>query len=146
MNISRDEAVLSLSRRVIDARTLIICDPYILNCKETETENYLTNLGTIFPPSLKSTLLIFDPNKFKAAMLSKLLEYFPDKNIKAQKCDDIHDRVWIINGNSAFTTGTSLNSIGYKLSFIQDLPVKDFNSFWDFLVDRVPEVVSYKVT
>jgi hypothetical protein len=61
----------------------------------------------------------------------------PATNILSLPLEKLHDRVWIINSSRAFTTGTSLNSIGNKLCFINDLPDEDFKSFWDFLTQQL---------
>jgi hypothetical protein len=51
--------------------------------------------------------------------------------------DQLHDRVWIIDFKRGFTTGTSLNSIGTKVSFINEMSDNDFNDFWILLNQAV---------
>jgi hypothetical protein len=68
----------------------------------------------------------------------------PAVNIRYFDFKTIHDRVWIINENNAFTTGTSFNSIGSKLSFISELNDEDFKAFLNHLHLGLPEVTQFQ--
>jgi len=132
----REIALHSLKNRVRDATSLVICDPYILTSTNRQEEaEYVRELLGILPQNLANLVLVFSDTRENLG-LRTILEAECPKHIKIHylECDEIHDRVWIVNSSKAFVTGTSFNSIGYRLSFIIDLSKKDFDSFWEFLV------------
>ncbi len=136
MNRSRELALLSLKNRVKDAKTLVICDPYILTIREgDDPEDYVRQLREVLPESLSKLVLVHSQKKENPLMREVIIHTFPNSlPVHTFTCSSIHDRVWIVDNKSAFVTGTSFNSIGYRLSFIYDLNRDDFKDFWHFLV------------
>jgi hypothetical protein len=114
---------------------LVICDPYILSVHGDDEASYIDVLLTILPSTLSNLVFVYS-KKININIIKAIEEKLPTINILSLPLEKLHDRVWIINSSRAFTTGTSLNSIGNKLSFINDLSDEDFNSFWDFLTQQ----------
>jgi len=139
MNRSRELALLSLRNRVKNAKTLVICDPYILTIREgDDPEDYVHQLREVLPESLSKLVLVHSQTKENHLMREIIIHTFPNSlPVHIFKCSAIHDRVWIVDNKSAFVTGTSFNSIGYRLSFIIDLDKDDFKDFWHFLVTEL---------
>ena len=139
MNITRQSALLSISNRIKDATSLIIYDPYIF--PKRTNENYLAELISVFPENLLTLLFIYQKNKFNEELRDKFQEECPD-HIEAHYFESsnpryrMHDRVWIVNGNEAFTTGSSFNSIGKNVSFMNQLPSEDLQSLLKLLVNE----------
>lgn len=139
MNYSREKALGSLKDRIKDAKTLVICDPYILTIsKKEDPHEYVRELGAILPEGLNKIAFVHSQSEDNPLFNDILFPVFSTSfHVKAFKCDKIHDRVWIVNNKSAFATGTSFNSIGYRLSFINDLDPSDFKEFWHFLAKEL---------
>lgn len=139
MNYSREKALKSLKERVRDAKTLVICDPYILKASRGEDpREYVRQLREILPEGLTRLAFVNAQSEENPLFKEVIFPVFSkDFSVRAFKCDQIHDRVWIINNSSAFVTGTSFNSIGYRLSFINNLDKDDFQGFWHFLVTQL---------
>jgi hypothetical protein len=142
MNNSRKEAILSLKRRLEGAITLIICDLYILSPRG-DGDEYKNELYEILPSTLKFLSLVCPSNKVNHEFLDMVRFELPAVNIRYFDFKTIHDRVWIINENNAFTTGTSFNSIGSKLSFISELNDEDFEAFLNHLRLGLLEVLQF---
>lgn len=153
MQKSREDALKSLKKRITNAKSLIICDPYILSSGKGPDEDYVKELVDILPETLETLALVHSNKKANGKLLEELENAIDEKmngndgiegesteHIQGKKIevhifenDTIHDRVWIIDSKQAFVTGTSFNSIGYQLSFILKLDKDDFLGFFEYL-------------
>ena len=144
----RKKAVKHLADKLKGATSLVICDPYFLHwCNEkqlAQNVEQLEQLVEILPDSLQEIEIYTKPQaKAKDEKIFAILKDLLKKKeieIKSQKTDKIHDRVWIkrIEGHKnykteAFVVGTSFNGLGKKLAFILDLPEDDKLRFEDSL-------------
>ena len=127
------ESIKYIDTWLKDAETLIVTDPYFYQYDKgtyrTHTE-YSETLTSILPRKL-GKLDVFHLPGPHGHIKNKVEKYCRDHGIKLRNypTNEIHDRVWIKNSNSAKVVGTSFGGIGNKLAFILDLPVQDLQSF-----------------
>lgn len=137
MNTDRPRGLASIRKRIANAKSLIINDPYILSAppKAIGTRQYVMELLDILPSSLDSLILIYSKD-INPGVWILLKERCPEKiQIQTVQDHNVHDRVWIIDFSSGFTVGTSFNSLGSKISFINPLPVADFQNCLKYFED-----------
>jgi hypothetical protein len=132
MNRNLEAALQSLKNRLGGASNIIICDPYILS-EGKHGNNYADLMLRVFPVSLESLTFIDGDKHPNEQLLLKIKQKLPQVKVCRIFCNEIHDRVWIIDSKRGFIAGTSFNSIGTKVSFINDMSDNDFNAFWKLL-------------
>lgn len=120
------------------AKRVVIADPYFMHGdptswgwgsltddeKKRKAEDYAEEvrqiLGTVEEVDLFH--LPGPPKEVQTAVRKKALK---GKKVKAYETTEIHDRIWIRDGEDARIVGTSFGGIGRKLSFIVELPQDD---------------------
>lgn len=134
MNKNLEDALRSLKTRLEKARHITICDPYILHVRRDDNlREYVDRLISVFPDSLVSLTFIHSDNNPDQQLLDEITQKLPHVNVRHFYTREIHDRVWMIDSKRAFTTGTSFNSIGTRVSFINYLNDDDFKAFQEIL-------------
>lgn len=125
-----------LKSKLRDAELLTICDPYLLD--EPKGENageYVRQLISVLPlDSLRSLDIVYDKSKEHPAVVRELKHRLPKHiSLRLIADDSIHDRVWIIDGKSAYVVGTSFGGLGKRLAFLLSLPYDDLANFKKYL-------------
>ena len=125
-------AVNILTRKLVDAKEVTICDPYFFIKPEDEKDNeYIESLISVLPLKSLKKVNIFHQN-YEIDILRNFRRRIQSHNIliNMYRTKTIHDRVWIVEGKKAFVVGTSFQSLGgNKFSFILDLPDEDLETF-----------------
>jgi hypothetical protein len=125
-------AVNILTRKLVDAKEVTICDPYFFIKPEDEKDNeYIESLISVLPLKSLKKVNIFHQN-YEIDILRNFRRRIQSHNIliNIYRTKTIHDRVWIVEGKKAFVVGTSFQSLGgNKFSFILDLPDEDLETF-----------------
>lgn len=118
---------------------LTIIDPYFLNVKDCDAEEYANALIMMFKENGFRKIQIFSKkpgllsnNKFKNALLQQKQIKFEFSTIP----NDIHDRFWITNELTGVVVGTSLNGLGKKLSLVYQISGDDMTILHNELLDR----------
>jgi hypothetical protein len=123
----RASALRKLSERLQDAKTLTICDLYFL--VPTRNVMDMDELMMVLPLTTLRELEIVcsERNRLYSYQAENNLRFRlePRINIQIFRSDSIHDRIWIVDGNKAYSVGTSFNGIGGKLSLLLDVPDSD---------------------
>ena len=132
------QALKTIRSKINDAKTLAICDPYIFNTLDRSIDDYIKRLISVMPIKTLEKLRIFyvaKKNNVAHAAEYELKKQLSKTNIeiKTKAIQHLHDRVWIVNSDTAFVVGTSFNSIGNKLAFMLDLPKPDLEAFMKHL-------------
>ncbi len=128
----RNKAISHLSDKLIGTKTLTICDPYFIKGTKVMPPGNLANeFVNLLPSTLKILELYVKPRIREKAFAESLNAALKEKKIKliVRKTDDVHDRVWIKDYETAFVVGTSFNGLGNKCAFILDLPSEDRKQF-----------------
>ena len=108
---------------------------------KSSNDNYLSELISVFPEKLSTLILFYSKDRCNQELRDKFIEkcsncfdiyYFECKNSMRQ----MHDRIWIVNDETSFSTGTSFNSIGSNVSFMNALPADDLYSFKELLLNE----------
>lgn len=132
----REEALLSLKDKLVDAKVAIIVDNYFFSISSQKKEQYCNELKSIFPKNIE--LLIFSKQEDKY-IIRKLLE----KNIKVDvitNTEDIHDRLLIVDMEKYYLIGSSFNGLGLKLCFIYELKnSKNKQRVIEYLGKKIPK-------
>ena len=139
----RQEALLSLKDKLVDAKEAIIVDNYFFSISSQKKEQYCNELKSIFPKNID--LLIFSKQEDKY-IIEKLLE----KNVKVDvitNTEDIHDRLLIVDMEKYYLIGSSFNGIGLKLCFIYELKnSKNKQRVIEYLGKKIPKGKKYHAT
>lgn len=145
MNKSTDKALTFLNNKLQGVSQLTICDPYILTPKAKSKsmgggyfyDEYFARFNAILTDRLQRLHLVYNSNYVAKELFDEIQKRLPYKlTVTHQAHDEIHDRVWVLDGIRAFVTGTSLNTIGARLSFIIELDGEDFNSFKAYMTEH----------
>lgn len=136
------EGIRQLQKFTADAVNLVVIDPYITKPKfadEGDKHVKLIAESTCLADGKLKSLSIVDSFRngkrpVKDALATECGRY--GCAFQYHQTGDIHDRLWIKNGQQAALVGTSLNSIGARLAFMVDLPSDDFKYLKDFLQRR----------
>lgn len=112
---------------------LIITDPYLFTRSRTkDSEVYATSLGNMIAPALakgQHITAIVKPSendaKVRAAVEAELHARVQDLTISVVESDDFHDRFWIADRARGLVIGTSLNKIGRRIFFVDELSDTD---------------------
>jgi hypothetical protein len=128
-------------RRIVNAKELIICDPYYFYYYSIDELKYIEDLISTIPKKYLQTLVIFCKRP-KSSTIIRNFKKSLDPKVKLQvyEVNDIHDRVWIKDSSKSYIVGTSFGGIGKKVTFILNLPKKDLQEFLQLL----KEIISSK--
>jgi hypothetical protein len=126
-----------LKSKLRNAETLTICDPYILDKPKSENvKDYVGQLLSVLPlDTLRSLDVVYDASRENPSVFRELRRRLSKSSITCRRFadDSIHDRVWIVDKNSAFVVGTSFGGLGKRLAFLLDLPYDDLANFKKYL-------------
>ncbi len=141
LRINEDRTTgLKTIREFTDGATrLTIIDPYIYHADRKDAQNYVTDLCSAcrIPGNkqLRSVHIIHDAARTTKTVRTQIRKRFDTEGVGFSEAatSEIHDRVWIKDDQSAIVTGTSINGIGKRLSFLLDLPNEDLCQLKTFL-------------
>jgi hypothetical protein len=124
---------LELLRRFIEsARSLIVCDAYFF---ADGTAEHVEDFMSILPLGTIQTVEIFF--REKPDWVVPVQQALAERNVSLQlyRTRDIHDRIWIADGNKAIHVGTSFNGLGRQTAFLLSLPDEDLAEFLEVLTE-----------
>lgn len=124
-----------LERQLHGAEKLVIVDPYFFSWsgpnkifgKESQYTNFILELI----PDTVQRLEVFHLPGPNSRITHKFNKMVKSRKIKARyiETNEIHDRVFIKNDQSAILIGTSLGGYGNKLAFVLPIPDEDLSVF-----------------
>jgi len=129
---NKNEARNPLKEEIMWARTLLINDPYFFSAPSDISDiEYVDAILETLPLRTLTKITIVHKKPKKGDFAINLFEQAIPKNIEVNRVidDSVHDRVWLIDEVKAFSVGTSIGGIGYRLSFILPLPEEDVAEF-----------------
>ena len=120
-------------KRLAPATELIITDPYLLtHSRSRDAEEYARSVGGMIAPALIAGLRItavVDPrqndSQVRAAVEKELRAHGQDLTLTVVESTAFHDRFWIADRVRGLVIGTSLNKIGAKVFFVDELSESD---------------------
>lgn len=120
-------------QKLAPAADLVITDPYLFpGSRSEDSEVYAASLGKMFAPALMQGLRITavvgqggNNAKVRAAVEAALHARCQDLKFSVVKSDDFHDRFWIADRERGLVVGTSLNKIGRRIFFVDELSKAD---------------------
>lgn len=112
---------------------LIITDPYLFTgSRKSDSEVYAASVGNMLAPALTAGLHITavvsrdgNNSKVRAAVEAELHTRMNDLTISVIESSDFHDRFWIADRRRGLVVGTSLNKIGTRIFFVDELSEDD---------------------
>lgn len=120
-------------RKLAPTAGLIITDPYLFTRSRVKDSGvYAASLGTMMAPALMKGLQITavvkpsenDP-MVRAAVETELRARQPGLSLRVVESDDFHDRFWIADRARGLIIGASLNKIGRRIFFVDELSDTD---------------------
>lgn len=124
---------LELLRRFLkSAGSLIVCDAYFF---AEATSEHVADFMSILPLETIQTVEIFF--REKPDWVIPVQEALAERKVSLQlfRTHDIHDRIWIADGNKAMHVGASFNGLGRRTAFLLTLPDEDLAEFLEVLKD-----------
>lgn len=123
-------------RKLAPATELIITDPYLFTrSRNKDSGIYATSLANMIAPALSKGLhirAIVEPSQndatVRAAVEAELRARCPDLTISVIHSGDFHDRFWIADRTRGLVIGTSLNKIGSRIFFVDELSETDVDA------------------
>lgn len=112
---------------------LIITDPYLFTgSRKRDSDIYAASVVGMIAPALAKGLritAIVSPSQnddtVRTAVLDQLHARGQDFDIKVVESHDFHDRFWIADRARGLVVGTSLNKIGSRIFFVDELSTSD---------------------
>lgn len=120
-------------RKLAPTVGLVITDPYLFTrSRVKDSKVYAASLGTMMGPALVKGLEITavvkpsenDP-KVRAAVEAELRGREPGLRLSVVESEDFHDRFWIADRARGLIVGASLNKIGRRIFFVDELSDTD---------------------
>lgn len=138
----RKEPLKDLRQWIKGASRLVIADPYFMHGdptswnwsgisdkeKKKRAKEYAEEIKTVFG-DVKTVEIFHLPGPPREVSTAMRKVVFAQRNVQYFPTTEIHDRVWIKDGEDARIVGTSFGGIGRKLSFMLDLPDEDRKEF-----------------
>lgn len=123
-------------RKLAPASSLIITDPYLFTSnRKNDSAEYAASVATMIEPALSTGLhitAIVDPRasdpSVQAAIEAELNARGTDLRISVVRSRDFHDRFWIADRDRGLIIGTSLNKIGGRIFFVDELSAADVSA------------------
>jgi hypothetical protein len=120
-------------RKLAPAVDLIITDPFLFTRSRVKDSGvYAASLGSMMAPALVEGLQItavVKPSEndpiVRAAVEADLRAREPGLKLSVVESDDFHDRFWIADRARGLVVGTSLNKIGRRIFFVDELSDTD---------------------
>lgn len=112
---------------------LIVTDPYFFtNGRQKDSEVYAASVGRMLEPALTrglSLTFVVEPAQHnadvRAAVQAELHRRCEGLTVSVVESSDFHDRFWIADRSRGLVVGASLNKIGRKLFFVDELNDED---------------------
>lgn len=112
---------------------LIITDPYLFTgSRKSDSEVYAASVGNMLAPALTAGLHVTavvsrdgNNSKVRKAVEAELYARMNDLTISVIESSDFHDRFWIADRSRGLIVGASLNKIGSKIFFVDELSEVD---------------------
>ncbi len=127
-----------------DAKRVVIADPYFMHGntsgwgdltddeKKDRADAYADEVRQVLGPVAEVDVYhLPDPPKELRTAMKRIA--FEGRRVTPHETTEIHDRVWIKDGNDARVVGTSFGGIGSKLAFIIALSEEDRTRFQEEL-------------
>lgn len=123
-------------RRLAPTNDLIITDPYLFtSVRKNDRADYATSVATMIEPALSPGLhiiAIVDLQRshptVQTAVEAELHARGTDLRISVIDSPDFHDRFWIADRDRGLIIGASLNKIGGKIFFVDELSAADVSA------------------
>lgn len=123
-------------RRLAPMNDLIITDPYLFtSVRKNDHADYATSVATMMEPALTPGLhitAVVDLQRshptVRAAVEAELHARGTDLRISVVDSPDFHDRFWIADRDRGLIIGASLNKIGGKIFFVDELSAADVSA------------------
>mgnify|MGYP000847461534 CR=1 FL=1 len=120
-------------RKLAPTADLVITDPYLFTRSRVKDSGvYAASVGTMMAPALMKGLQITTVVKpsendpmVRAAVEAELRAREPGLRLSVVESDDFHDRFWIADRARGLIIGTSLNKIGRRIFFVDELSDTD---------------------
>jgi len=130
---SAEQRMAARLQKLAPARELIITDPYLFTgSRKRDSEVYAASVVRMIAPALTEGLRItavVSPSQnnetVRTAVLEQLHARNQDLDISIVEADDFHDRFWIADRDRGLIIGTSLNKIGSRIFFVDELSQSD---------------------
>lgn len=140
-----EQRLAARMRKLAPSDELIITDPYLFTgSRKHDSQEYADSVVRMMEPALTPGLRITalvsslgNNSIVRAAVLDGLRARVPNLDIKVVEADDFHDRFWIADGERGLIIGASLNKIGGKIFFVDELSRSDVKA----VLDEVDEIV-----
>ncbi len=131
-------------RKLAPTVDLVITDPYLFTrSRARDSGAYAASLGSMMAPALVEGLQItavVKPSEndpiVRAAVEAELRDHVPSLGLSVVESDDFHDRFWIADRARGMVIGTSLNKIGRRIFFVDELSETDVTSVL-YEIDKV---------
>lgn len=125
---SADQFVAERLARLAPAGDLVIVDPYLFPPRpDPSTAEYGQRLASLIAPLLaeRATVTAIVNERANAevedATLRALVALSPNATLTVRRTEDFHDRFWIADGARGVVVGASLNGIGRRIFFIDQM-------------------------
>ncbi|MGW8158420.1 MAG: hypothetical protein ACWGKN_07840 [Desulfoprunum sp.] len=131
----RAKGVKYLSDWMGNPNEITIADPFFIKNSGVISEvDYKNSLQRLLPQSLKKIELFIGlrTQKYQKASIARWFNQLcatRDIQLEVFHQEEVHDRVWLKNGNDALVVGTSFNGLGNKCAFLLNLDATDTASF-----------------
>lgn len=130
---SAEQRMAARLQKLAPAKELVITDPYLFTgSRKHDSEEYAASVVRMIAPALTGGLsitAIVSPSQnnesVRAAVLDQLHARGQDLVINVVEADDFHDRFWIADRDRGLIIGTSMNKIGGRIFFVDELSRSD---------------------
>lgn len=120
-------------QKLAPSKELVITDPYLFtSSRKRDSEEYAASVVRMLAPALREGLRITtvvspaqNNETVRIAVLNELHSLDQDLHINVVESDDFHDRFWIADRDRGLIVGTSLNKIGSRIFFVDELSRSD---------------------
>lgn len=128
-----EQRIAERMRKLAPTVDLVITDPYLFTrSRVKDSDAYAASLGTMMAPALTKGLeitAVVKPSEnnpiVRAAVEAELRARQPGIRLFVVESDNFHDRFWIADRARGLVIGTSLNKIGRRIFFVDELSDTD---------------------
>jgi hypothetical protein len=133
----RQRAIGCIQAFTKDATKIIVVDPYLYGRSQLPPEQIARDFScaaSLDSGQVRAVHLVHGEVKSQP-IREAIRKSIEDAGIEVteSRCKDIHDRLWIVDNSRAIATGTSLNGLGNKVSFISEIEKQDIDQFLEYL-------------
>ncbi len=120
---------------------LTILDPYLFSGDAAHARKIahdFAQTARTAEGTLKAVHVIRDDRRDTKAVFAAISRTLRQDGVRLShgSSQDLHDRVWIGDGQRGVVVGTSLNGLGSRAAFILPLPKADLDAILEFLYER----------